>query len=342
MTVGKSFTLAEIAHRVGGQVQGDANTLIDGVASLGSATASQLCFIMAPKYLPLLSDSKAAAVITSPELAAQCTKTTIVVKNPHLAFVRVAQLFVKETSIPVGIHKSVIIGENCVVPKTVRIAPGVVLGNNVQLGEQVIIGANCVLGDHCQLGDNTELKANVTIGHDVIIGEHCLFQSGAVIGSDGFGNVKDGAQWVSIPQLGTVRIGNNVEIGANATIDRGALDDTIIADGVRLDNLVQIAHNVQLGENTAIAAQSGVAGSAIIGKNCLLSGDVTINGHVTICDNAVFTGRAMVTGSVDEPGVYSSGTGFFKNLEWRKIVIRLRNLDQLARTVSKLEKNLTK
>jgi UDP-3-O-[3-hydroxymyristoyl] glucosamine N-acyltransferase len=338
----KQYTLAEIAQLTGAQVQGDATHKIDGVASLISATSSKLCFIMSPKYLGLLADSKAGAVVISPALATQCSVSALVVKNPHLAFTRAAKLFVKENTIPVGVHKSVIVGDNCIVPKTVRIAPGVVLGNNVQLGERVIIGANSVVGDDCQIGANTQLKANVTIYHDVSIGHDCLIQSGTVIGSDGFGNVKDGAQWVSIPQLGTVRIGNNVEIGANSTVDRGALDDTIIADGVRLDNLVQVAHNVQLGENTAMAAQSGVAGSAVVGKNCLVSGNVTINGHVTICDNVVFTGRAMVTNSIDAPGVYSSGTGIFKNLEWRKIVARLRNLDKLARTVVKLEKESQK
>ena len=332
------FTLQEIADHLGAQVHGNAAKKIDGVASLASATTTMLGFIMTPKYLAQLADSKVGAVIIAAEHVAQCPVDALVVKNPHLAYAHAAKLFVKENTIPIGIHKSVIIGDNCSVPKTVRIAPGVVLGNNVQLGEQVIIGANSVLGDDCKIGANTELKANVTIGDAVSIGHHCLFQSGAVIGCDGFGNVKDGAQWVSIPQLGSVRIGNHVEIGANSTVDRGALDDTIIADGVRIDNLVQIAHNVYLGENTAIAAQSGVAGSAVVGKNCLVSGNVTINGHVTICDNVVFTGRAMATNSIDEPGVYSSGTGIFKNLEWRKIVARLRHLDKLARTVSKLEK----
>jgi UDP-3-O-[3-hydroxymyristoyl] glucosamine N-acyltransferase len=334
----KQYTLADIAQHIGAQVQGDGAKIIDGMASLGSATASKLCFIMAAKYLSLLPNSKAGAVIISPELTAQCTIDALIVKNPHLAYARAAKLFVKANSIPVGIHSSVIVGEDCTLPKTVRIAPGVVIGNHVQLGEHVIIGANSILGDDVVMGAHTELKANVTIYHDVSLGEHCLVQSGTVIGSDGFGNVKDGAKWVTIPQLGTVRIGNHVEIGANATIDRGALDDTIIADGVRIDNLIQIAHNVQIGENTAIAAQSGIAGSAIVGKNCLISGDVTINGHVTVCDNVILTGRAMITNSIDEPGVYSSGTGFFKNMEWRKIVARLRHLDKLARTVSKLEK----
>lgn len=334
----KQYTLEELAQHIGAQLQGDATRKISGVASLGSATTSDVGFIMAAKYLPLLTESKTAAVIISPDLASQCSKDCLIVKNPHLAFVRVAQLFVQPSSIPIGIHKSVVLGENCHIPNTVRIAAGVVIGNNVHLGEHVIIGANSVIGDDCHIGAHTELKPNVSIGNAVVIGEHCVFQSGAVIGSDGFGNVKDGMQWVTIPQLGTVRIGNRVEIGANSTVDRGALDDTIIADGVRIDNLVQIAHNVYVGENTAIAAQSGIAGSATVGKNCLLSGQVTINGHITVCDNAIFTGRAMVTNSISEAGVYSSGTGFFKNIEWRKMVARLRHLDKLARTVANLEK----
>lgn len=334
----KQYTLEELARHIGAQLQGEATRKISGVASLGLATSSDVCFIMTAKYLPLLAESKAGAVIISPDLASQCSKDCLIVKNPHLAFVRVAQLFVKPSSIPVGIHKSAVLGDNCQLPNTVRIAAGVVIGNNVQLGEHVIIGANSVIGDECHIGAHTELKANVTIGNAAMIGEHCVFQSGAVIGSDGFGNVKDGTQWVTIPQLGTVRIGNRVEIGANTTVDRGALDDTIIADGVRIDNLVQIAHNVQIGENTAIAGQSGIAGSTSIGKNCLLAGQVAVNGHITICDNAVFTGMAMVTHSIDKPGIYSSGTGIYKNLDWRKMAARLKNIDKLARAVTNLAK----
>ena len=161
------------------------------------------------------------------------------------------------------------------------------------------------------------------------------------IGSDGFGYANDKGNWIKIPQLGSVQIGNRVEIGANTTIDRGALDDTIIKDGVILDNQIQIAHNVVIGENTAMAACSVIAGSTTIGQNCTIAGLVGINGHIEVSDGAVFTGMTMVTKSIEKPGVYSSGMPCQPNKEWHKSNARIRKLDTLNAKVKQLEATLT-
>ena len=147
-------------------------------------------------------------------------------------------------------------------------------------------------------------------------------------------------QWHKIPQIGGVVIGDHVEIGACTTIDRGALGDTVIADHVILDNNIQIAHNVQIGEGTAIAACVGIAGSAKIGRHCTIAGAVGIAGHVEIADNVHFTGMAMVTKSVSAPGVYSSGTGLLPNGAWRKSSVRFKQLDEMAKRIQKLEKQV--
>ena len=141
------------------------------------------------------------------------------------------------------------------------------LGTSCHL-DTITFSGGCIIGTGSQIGKSTRLYPNVTVYHGCQIGERCIVHSGAVIGSDGFGNAKDGEHWKKIPQIGGVSIGNDVEIGANTAIDRGALENTRIGNGVKLDNQIQIAHNVEIGDNTAIAACAGIAGSAKIGSNC--------------------------------------------------------------------------
>jgi UDP-3-O-[3-hydroxymyristoyl] glucosamine N-acyltransferase len=176
--------------------------------------------------------------------------------------------------------------------------------------------------------------------HDVSIGERVTIAPGAVIGSDGFGLAKDKGRWIKVPQLGSVRVGNDVDIGANTTIDRGALEDTILEEGVRLDNQIQVAHNVFIGAHTAIAGCVGISGSARIGRNCLIGGGAGIVGHLEITDNVVVTGMTMVTRSITRPGVYSSGVPAQDNDSWNRNYARFRQLDKLARKVQRLEQQL--
>jgi UDP-3-O-[3-hydroxymyristoyl] glucosamine N-acyltransferase len=169
------------------------------------------------------------------------------------------------------------------------------------------------------------------------MGARCLIHPGVVIGADGFGNARDGQQWLKVPQLGSVRIGDDVEIGANTTIDRGALDDTVIAEGVRLDNQIQVGHNVQIGAHTAIAACTGIAGSTRIGQRCMIGGGTGIGGQIQIADDIVISGFGMVTNSLSEPGMYSSVLPVEQVRTWRRIVGRIKRLDVLGQRVRQLE-----
>ena len=171
--------------------------------------------------------------------------------------------------------------------------------------------------------------------HGCHLGDDCELHSGAVIGADGFGWARSADGWEKIHQLGGVRIGNRVSIGANTTVDRGALGDTTIADGVILDNQIQIAHNVEIGENTAIAGCTGIAGSARIGKNCTIAGAVGIVGHIEICDGTHINACSFVNRSIDRRGSYSSGYPIQETSRWRRNVVRLHKLDELARKVGK-------
>lgn len=342
MTERKSFTLAEIAEFVGAQVIGDTQCVVSKLATLSSAQSGDIAFLASSKYANQLDNTKASAVILNEADAKNCPTNAIVCNNPYVAFAQIAQLLDSTPEPASGIAPSAVIATDVKLGSNVSIGANSVIETGVQLADNVVIGANCFIGKNAQLGENTKLWSNVSVYHDVVIGHDCLVQANTVIGSDGFGYANHGGKWIKIPQLGSVKIGNRVEIGASTTIDRGALDDTIIEDGVILDNQIQIAHNVVIGENTAMAACSVVAGSTTVGKNCSFAGLVGVTGHIDIVDNTVLTGRAMVTKSITEPGVYSSGMPIMNAKDWRKTVIRMRNLDVLNKRVSDLEKESDK
>ena len=144
--------------------------------------------------------------------------------------------------------------------------------------------------------------------------------------------------WVKVPQVGGVRIGDDVEIGSNTTVDCGAIGDTIIEDGVRIDNLCMIAHNVRIGEHTAMAGMTGIAGSTVIGKRCMFAGSSGTVGHITICDDVVLSACSVFTKDVTEPGTYASFFPAEKVADWNRKVARFRRLDAMGRRVKKLEK----
>ncbi len=181
------------------------------------------------------------------------------------------------------------------------------------------------------IGEGTVLNPRVTIYDACRIGDRVIIHSGAVIGADGFGMARDAGRWLKIPQVGAVRIGDDVEIGANTTIDRGALDDTVIEDGVKLDNQIQIAHNCVIGANTVIAGCTGISGSTTVGRDCMIGGGVGLVGHISICDHVTISGFSLITKSITEPGTYTSGLPFMPHAEWLRNAAHLRRLDKIAK-----------
>jgi UDP-3-O-[3-hydroxymyristoyl] glucosamine N-acyltransferase len=335
----KDFTLAELAQRVNAELVGDPKHVVSALATLQSASPTDLSFIANPTYKKHLATTKAGAVICAPDLAELISGNKLIVANPYLCYAQLTALFDLSLTHEAGIHSSAVIGKNCVLGKDVCIQANAVIGDYVTLGDSVNIGAGAVIGSNTIIGARTRLYPNATIYHGVSIGSDCIFHSGCVIGADGFGFSPSPKGWVKIHQLGGVVIGNKVEIGANTTIDRGALDDTFIDDGVIIDNLVQIGHNVRLGKNTAIAAHTAIAGSTSIGDNCTIAGAVAIAGHVTLADKVHITGMSMVSSSITEAGSYSSGVPLGPTKEWRKNAARFRQLDSLATRIIKLARN---
>jgi len=344
----KVFSLKELAEKVGGLVIGDESQIITGIATLQSADVTQISFLANPAYEKYLSDTNAAAVILTEEMASNTSGNILVHEQPYLAYATLSNLWdefsCESLSLSVAdnkrtnIHDSATVHESAKISAGVTINAGAVIHSGVVIGEGSIVGSNCVIGVDSIIGKGTLIHASVTIYHGVTVGDACILHSGVVIGSDGFGFAPYQGKWEKIAQLGGVLIGNHVEIGANTAIDRGALDNTVIKNGVKLDNQIQIAHNVLVGENTAIAACSAIAGSTTIGKNCVIGGASGISGHLTITDNVHITAMTMVIKSLKEPGVYSSGTGVQPNAKWRKSIARLRQLDKMAARIKALEK----
>lgn len=333
-------TLAELAQHVGGQVQGDGAAIITGISTLQSAQVGQISFLANPRYRKFLQTTQASAVILAEDYAAECPSNALIVTNPYVAYARIANLFVGSLVCDNGVHPTAVVSAGVRLGARVTIGPHSVIGEGAVLGNDVWIGAGCVLGRNVAIGADGRLEANITLWHGTQIGQRVLIHPGVVVGADGFGLANDNGVWIKVPQLGRVRIGDDVEIGANTTIDCGALEDTVIEDGVKLDNLIQIGHNVHIGAHTAIAACTAVAGSTKIGKYCGIGGTVGIVGHLDIADHVQITGMSMVTQSISAAGVYSSGTPLEPNSQWHKNFARFKQLDEMWRRIKQLEAQL--
>jgi UDP-3-O-[3-hydroxymyristoyl] glucosamine N-acyltransferase len=341
-----SIRLGKLVERLGGQLAGDANMEVSGIAPLDAANASHVTFLSNPKLRAQAAQTQAAALILSPAddpvISATYQGARIITNNPYAYFARAAQLFAEQNAIaPVpGIHPSASVDPTAQVAPGAHVGPHVTIEAGAVIADQAVIDAGCFIGRGAKVGGATHFHANVTFHTGCEIGESGIIHSGAVIGADGFGFAKENGAWIKIPQTGRVVIGNDVEIGANTTIDRGALADTIIEDGVKLDNQIQIGHNCHIGAHTAMAGCVGVAGSARIGKYCTFGGAAMVLGHLTIVDNVHISSGSMVSRSVLEPGQY---TGFYplaKNAEWEKSAAIVRNLGSMREKIRELEKTI--
>lgn len=361
------YTLTEIAKLLNGEVHGDVNCQIIGVAPILEAATNEITFITDPRYRKYLAQTNAAAVVLNKEdFKAQTSddklNNSIIVANPKLSVVKLISLFFAEPKPAEGIHPTAIIGNDCQIDSGVIIGAYCVIEDGVSIGANSIIHPGTIIGKGVSIGTDCCLYSRVSIYHSVQIGDRVIIHSGAVIGSDGFGLAMEAGSkeagsrevspkeadpkeagpgavchWVKVPHVGTVVIGNDVEIGANTAIDRGMLEKTMIGNGVKIDNLVQVGHNVKIGDHTVISGCTGIAGSAEIGSHCMIGGGACIADHVVIGDHVIIGGMGAVPRSVMEPGIYSSVMAVSKHEKWRRNMLRFQELDQMAKRLKKLE-----
>lgn len=339
--VKQNYQLGELAKLVNADFSGDANVTISKVTSLDDADSSALSYVRNKKFAKQLRATAAAAVLVTKELAEQSPVPALIVNNPELAFAKIASLFLYQPKKKAGIHPTAVIGEACEIDSSVIIGPHCVIGDHVKIGARTEISAGTVIGDYCEIAADCLLHANVTLYHSIHVGQRVIIHSGAVLGADGFGFVQDDEKiWHKVPQLGGVRISDDVEIGANTCVDRGALQDTVIKRGAKLDNLIQVAHNVEIGQHTAIAGSTGIAGSTKIGNYCQVGGAARIRDHIEIADHVFVAAASNVAWSLKSPGIYSGGFAALEKTEWMNNIKRFYQLDGIYQRLRKVEKKI--
>jgi UDP-3-O-[3-hydroxymyristoyl] glucosamine N-acyltransferase len=283
--------LRRIADALDARLDGDENVELTGVASIASASSRDLIFVEEEKYLPRALESLAAAVIAGDFAAKATGKPLLICAHPKLAFARAARL-IEEANHHKGtgaIHATAVIHSSARLHSGVSVEERAVICENAEIGQGTRIGIAAVIGRGVKIGGECEVYPQVTIYSGTTLGNHVIVHAGAVLGSDGFGYVRDpkSGRYEKFPQLGRLVIEDEVEIGANSTIDRGALDETRIGRGTKIDNLVHIGHNCSLGQNVVIAAQTGISGSVVMENDVVLGGQVGIADHVRLGEGVI-------------------------------------------------------
>jgi UDP-3-O-[3-hydroxymyristoyl] glucosamine N-acyltransferase len=332
------FSAAEIAKIIGGEVVGDPATHLKGFAPADRAQAGDLTFAENDNYFARAEQSAASAVIVEGSFTST-KKVLIRVPNARIAFARVLPIFFPEPTFAPGVHPTAILPNSAQVDSSAHIGPYCVLGEKVRIGARAVLqGANHV-GANCQLGEDVMLFPNVIIYPGSEIGNRVRIHSGSVIGADGFGYVLDQGVHRKVPQIGNVKLCDDVEIGANVTIDRGALGPTVIGKGTKIDNLVQVGHNVIFGEHCLVVSQAGIAGSTKLGSYVVLGGQVGLAGHLKIGNRVTVAAQSGVMHDIPE-GQKWIWTPAQPDRQAKRQMIAMQQLPELLRRVSELEKRL--
>jgi UDP-3-O-[3-hydroxymyristoyl] glucosamine N-acyltransferase len=331
-------TLAELAQLVGGEVLGDPSLEIHGISSPELAGPRDITFIVSARHEPRLLATQAAAVMV-PDARLGGSRCKIVVPRVYLAYARVAELLHPREQ-----QAGVVAPEAWVHPEAqlgggVTVYPFAWVGRGARLGERVTIYPLVCVGEGCEVGEDSVLYPGVVLYPGCSLGRRVIVHAGTVIGSDGFGYARDGTRSVKIPQLGGVRIEDDVEIGANAAVDRASFGATWIQRGVKMDNLVQVGHNVIVGEDAVLAGQVGLAGSVRVGRAVVLAGQVGVANHLRIGDGAMVGSKSGVAQDVP-PGGLMSGIPAIPHRNWLKSSQVFGRLPELLRRLRAVEKRL--
>jgi UDP-3-O-[3-hydroxymyristoyl] glucosamine N-acyltransferase len=333
----RSWTLAELAALLDGELSGSEELLIDGPAEAGSGGPSHLTFATDEKFLARAEASPAGAILVPPGMVTK--KPSIRVADPKAAFGRFLYICRRPLPLPIGIHATAIIDPRAQVDPSASIGAYAIVERDAFIGPECQVYPFCYVGDHCRLEGSNILFPHVVLYQDVRLGARTVVHAGTVLGADGFGYIWDGSRQVKIPQVGGVNVGPDCEIGALSAIDRAMVGDTTLGQDTKIDNLVQIAHNVTVGEHTVIAALTGIGGSSEIGDRVAMGGQVGVADHVRITDDVSIAARAATTSHITEPGVYK-GFPMQKYAAEQRLIVLLGRLPEMAKTVRDLEKRI--
>ena len=336
--MGAPFTLGRIAEALGATLEGDPNRLIVGVAPLDTAGPEHVSFLVNPRYLRAAMRSAAGAVVVGRAVEG-LSQALLLVDSAQAALIPLLRLFHPDPPVLPGVHSAAIVAPGARLDPSASVGPCAVIEDGAVIGARSKVGALCFVGAGAVLADDVVLHPRAVVTDGVIVGHRVIIHSGAVLGADGFGYAFDGTAHRKIPQVGGLRIEDDVEIGANATIDRATLGETRIRRGSKIDNLVQVGHNCDVGEDVILVSQVGISGSCTIGNRAILAGQVGVADHVTIGEGAVLTAQSGVPGDVTAGEVWS-GTPSRPATETRRIWAAESMLPDLVRKVRALEKRV--
>ena len=339
-----SFTIAELASLTGANsVEGACVGPITGVAALAEAAPSDLSFLGNAKYADAVAASKAGAILVPLAFAGRpaAGQAFLRVDNPSYALALLCGVL--ESRLwprpPAGIHASAVVAASAKVDASAHVGPLCVIGEGAAVAAGAVLEARCFVGARASVGPDSWLKPGVTIGDYCVVGARCRLQSGAVIGSDGFGYEPVQGEIRRIPQIGNVVLEDDVEVGANSTLDRARFSRTVVGRGTKIDNLVQVAHNVRIGRQCLITAQVGIAGSTTLGDHCVLGGQSGVAGHLTLGDRVKLGAQAGLFEDVPADGFMNGTPAVPFGLE-RRLVVLSRRLPELFKKVDSLAASL--
>jgi UDP-3-O-[3-hydroxymyristoyl] glucosamine N-acyltransferase len=326
----------ELSRLLGGELHGEGDSEIHGVAGLEEAGPHDLTFAEGARAVGQAQHSRASCILV-PQGVTIAGRTSVAVSHPKLAFIRAAEALLPKSHPQSGIHPTAVVAPSARIAASASIGPHVVIEDHVTVGERTVLKAGVFLGAGCQVGADCVLHPRVTVYEGARIGDRVILHAGAVIGSDGFGYVFGEGRQHKFPQLGGVRIENDVEVGSNSTVDRGSLGTTVIGEGTKLDNLVQVAHNVKIGRHCVIAAQTGISGSCEIGDFVMMGGQAGLGDHVRVADRCVIGGQAgILPGKVVREGATLWGTPARPFEEFRRIYVHYSRLPEMAKLLKEL------
>ena len=336
----KTVTIGELAALVNGKVVGDDQLRVTTLNSLELAKPGQLSFINTKKLADTLAESSASACIVPPDFEA-ADIPLIQVENVDLASARIHNYLLEEEFQATGIHDRAVIGADCSISEQVSIAALASIGDRVQIGERVQIASGVVIGNDVRIGDDCVLHANSVVAYNCTLGNRVTLHHGAMIGSDGFGFATDPQTGIHVskPQVGTVRLDDDVQIGANSCVDRAAFGTTHVKSGVRIDNQVMVGHNCVIGENSILVGQSGMAGSATLGRNVILAARAAVGGHIHLDDGVMVAALSGVHND-QKKGAVVGGIPAVDVKKWGRAAAAFTRLPDMLREVKRLRKEL--
>ena len=334
----RGFTLEELAAAVGGRVSGDPKLRLTAVRGLEDAGPEDLSWVSNERRSAGARSTRAGALL-APSVESAAGRPAVIVDSPALALAGWLERFLPPARLRPGVAAGARVHRTARIGKGAAVAAGATVAAGARIGPRASLSAGAYVGEGAVIGEDTVLHANAVVAERCVVGARCILHPGVVVGSDGFGYVWDGKAHRKIPQVGIVRIGDDVEIGANSAIDRATLGETQVGRGTKIDNLVQIGHNVVVGEDVVLCGQAGIAGSARLEDRVTLAGQVGVNDHVTVGKGAIATGQAGVTGSV-AAGAVVSGMPAAPHREFLKRSALVARLPELARRLESAEKRL--